>query len=346
VSHAPLLEEIAEDPILRDTKILAEAWDAAGAYQVGSFPGGRWAEWNGRYRDDIRQFWRGDPGKTGALATRLMGSSDLYQASSRRPWHSINFVTSHDGFPLADLVSYNGKHNEANGEDNRDGESNNNAYNYGVEGPTDNPRIESLRLRHRKNLIATLMLSQGVPMLLGGDEFGRTQKGNNNAYCQDNELSWFDWTLVEANRDLHRFVREMIWFRRRHPAFRRTNFYQGRKRSDRKIADVNWYEADAKSKIWERDDATLVCLLDGMPAAGSSDPPDSEMLMLFNAGFQTRQFTLPAGHQDDQPWQLVVDTGNRSPRDFYREGAGPKLSAGSQYPLIERSLACFTRPQG
>jgi isoamylase len=225
----PIVEMIAEDGVLADTKLIAEPWDAAGLYQVGGFPfGRRWSEWNGKYRDDVRDFWCGTPGKTSVLATRLAGSSDLYHWNGRLPRHSINFITCHDGFTLNDLVSYNHKHNEANGEQNRDGTNDNRSWNSGAEGETDDPKILELRQRRAKGMLATLFLSQGVPMLLGGDEFLRTQKGNNNAWCQDNEVSWFDWRLTETNKDFLRFVRELIWIRRRHPVFRRRGFFVGK----------------------------------------------------------------------------------------------------------------------
>jgi len=198
MENPPTLELIAEDPVLSHTKIIAEAWDAGGAYQVGWFPGGRWAEWNDRYRDDIRLYWRGDPSQTRHLATRLSGSSDLYLRDGRKPFHSINFITSHDGFTIKDLVSYNQKHNEENGEENRDGNDNNCSYNNGAEGPVKNQTVLQIRDRVMRNFIATMMVSLGTPMLLGGDEFGRTQGGNNNAYCQDNEISWYDWSLVRG----------------------------------------------------------------------------------------------------------------------------------------------------
>ncbi|MGL6096151.1 MAG: glycogen debranching protein GlgX [Fimbriiglobus sp.] len=224
----PVIEAIAEDGILADTKLIAEPWDAAGLYQVGGFPfGRRWGEWNGKYRDDVRQFWTGHPGVTGPLAGRLCGSADLYQWGGRLPRHSLNFVTCHDGFTLWDLVSYNGKHNEANGEQNRDGGNDNRSWNTGVEGETDDPGVNELRVRRAKGLVATLMLSQGVPMLLAGDEFLRTQRGNNNAWCQDNDISWVDWTRKEKYAGFLRFVREMIWLRRRHPVFRRRRFFVG-----------------------------------------------------------------------------------------------------------------------
>jgi isoamylase len=224
----PVIEAIAEDGVLADTKLIAEPWDAGGLYQVGGFPfGRRWAEWNGKYRDDVRRFWKGDPGMTGALASRICGSADLYQWSGRLPRHSINFITCHDGFTLWDLVSYNQKHNEANGENNRDGTNENWSWNSGIEGPTDDPGILELRIRRAKGMIATLLVSQGLPMLLAGDEFLRTQQGNNNAWCQDNEISWINWTFQERHRDFLRFVREMIWLRRRHPVFRRRRFFVG-----------------------------------------------------------------------------------------------------------------------
>jgi glycogen operon protein len=224
----PVIEMIAEDGVLADTKLIAEPWDAGGLYQVGGFPfGRRWSEWNGVYRDDVRRFWRGDGGFAGAVATRIGGSSDLYQWNGRLPRHSVNFVTCHDGFTLNDLVSYDTKHNEANGEGNRDGSNANYSWNGGVEGATDDPGVLELRERRTKGLMVTLMMSQGVPMLLAGDEFLRTQHGNNNAWCQDNETSWVDWTLAETNQGFLRFVRELIWLRRRHPVFRRRRFFVG-----------------------------------------------------------------------------------------------------------------------
>ncbi|HZY91128.1 MAG TPA: glycogen debranching protein GlgX, partial [Gemmataceae bacterium] len=215
----PVVEMIAEEGVLSDTKLIAEPWDAGGLYQVGQFPyGRRWSEWNGLYRDQVRRFWRGDPGLAGALASRLCGSADLYEASGRRPVHSINFVTCHDGFTLSDLVSYNAKHNEANGEGNKDGADDNWSWNCGAEGPTADPKVLGLRRRQARNLLATLFLSQGVPMLLAGDEFLRTQGGNNNAWCQDNAVSWVDWSLADRNADFLRFVRELVALRKRHPA--------------------------------------------------------------------------------------------------------------------------------
>ena len=227
----PVIESITEDGVLADTKLIAEPWDAAGLYQVGHFPfGRRWSEWNGPFRDDVRRFWRGDNGLAPVLASRVCGSSDIYQWSGRLPRHSVNFVTCHDGFTLWDLVSYDGKHNDANGEGNRDGAGENYSWNCGAEGPTADPEVNALRHRQARNLMATLFLSQGVPMILAGDEFLRTQRGNNNAWCQDNELSWVDWSLEETNADFLRFTRELIGLRKRHPALRRRRFFVGEMR--------------------------------------------------------------------------------------------------------------------
>ena len=225
LKNPPLLESLAYDPVLANTKLIAEAWDAAGLYQVGTLPSwGRWAEWNGIFRDDVRKFVKGDAGMTSALATRLLGSPDLYETSAREPYHSINFVTCHDGFTLNDLVSYNEKHNLANGDNNTDGSNANYSWNCGVEGPTDDPAINELRARQRKNFAAILLFSHGVPMILAGDEIGRTQQGNNNAYCQDNEVSWLDWRMTESHADLLRFFQQMIAFRKRCPLLRRDSF--------------------------------------------------------------------------------------------------------------------------
>ena len=266
IPNPPMVEVIAEDPLLADTKIIAEAWDAAGGYQVGTFATMRWAEWNGRYRDEVRRYWRGDAGVTGALATRLAGSSDLYQTSGRSPYHSINFVTSHDGFPLNDLVSYSHKHNEANNEGNRDGDNNNYSANYGVEGPTDDAAIDALRLRQIKNFLATLLLSQGVPMITAGDECRRTQGGNNNAWCQDNETSWFDWRLVDRNKELIRFVSMLTALRKAEPTLRQRSFLAGQARAGEEIPDVSWYGPDGRTATWQDMKSCLACVLAASPA--------------------------------------------------------------------------------
>ena len=341
--HPPLIDAISEDPYLRDVKLIAEPWDAAGGYLLGGFPAGRWSEWNGRFRDDIRQFWRGDYGKTGALATRLMGSSDLFHRAC--PAASLNFVASHDGFTLADLCTYTTKHNHANGENNLDGENNNHSTNFGVEGPTDDPRIDAERLRYIKNMLATLLLSQGVPMLHAGDEFRRTQQGNNNPYCQDNEISWIDWRLLETNRELHEFVRRLIWFRRKHPVFRRSRFFTGKQRPDGLIPDVLWMGADGRIKQWHPDDGALMCQLDGVPPAGSTDGVDDEMLLLFNNGQAPRAFELAGSEHRSRRWRLVFDTGSTSFSGVYAEGLGPAFSPGGAYGLAPRSMALFRRPR-
>ncbi len=338
VPNPPVVESIAEDPLLADSKIIAEAWDASGAYQVGSFGQLRWAEWNGRFRDDVRRDRRGDGGLTSAFATRLAGSSDLYQAGGRQPCHSINFVTSHDGFTLNDLVSYVEKHNEANGEGNRDGESNNYSWNYGIEGPTKNPEVDMLRRRQLKNMLATLLLSQGVPMLVAGDECRRTQQGNNNAYCQDNLLSWFDWKLVEKNADLLRFARSLIEFRCAQPAVRRRDFARGEPMRPGGLPEVLWFGADGRRMHWSADNPSLVCFF-----SAPEDEHDVEnarhVLMLFHAGHQAREFTLPSLPQRIK-WQLFLDTGAESPHDVYPALDGPPPAHG-RMRLERQSMAVF-----
>jgi glycogen operon protein len=321
VPNPPVVESIAEDPLLADSKIIAEAWDASGAYQVGSFAQLRWAEWNGRFRDDVRRFWRGDSGMTPPIATRLAGSSDLYQAGGRQPYHSINFVTSHDGFTLNDLVSYGEKHNEANGEGNRDGESQNYSSNDGVEGPTRRPEIEQLRLRQIKNMLATLFLSQGVPMLLAGDECRRTQKGNNNAYCQDNPLTWFDWKLVEKNTDLVRFCKTLIDFRRTQPTVRRINFLKGEPARPGELPDVLWFGPDGRKKNWSADCPSLACLF-AAPAGDFDRLVPRHVLLLMHAGQAPRDFVLPTLPKPIA-WRTFLDTNQASPDDIFPALDGP-----------------------
>ncbi len=341
LANPPVVEAIAEDPLLADTKIIAEAWDAAGAYQVGSFggTGTRWAEWNGRYRDDVRRLWRGDRGMLGAFATRLSGSSDLYEGGGRYPYSSINFITSHDGFTLNDLVSYKYKHNEANGEDNRDGENNNYSDNYGVEGPTNDPVIEGYRVRQIKNMLVTLMLSQGVPMLVAGDECRRTQWGNNNAYCQDNEISWFDWSLVEKNADLVRFVQALIHFRRNQPTVRREHFLTGEP-NERGVPDVSWYSALGAAVDWHGDDNTLICHLASPSREHDPEGKGRDVLLMINASPQPRQFILPPVAKGTH-WRLFVDTSQDPPRDVYPDLDGPAPSRSRRMTLPDRSLRCY-----
>jgi isoamylase len=333
---------IHQDPVLSQVKLIAEPWDLGeGGYQVGNFPAG-WAEWNGRYRDTIRRYWKGDGGQAAELGYRLSGSSDLYEGGGRRPHASINFVTAHDGFTLHDLVSYNYKHNEANGEDNRDGTDDNLSWNCGVEGPTTKPSIVALRERQKRNMLATLLLSQGVPMLCGGDEMGRTQRGNNNAYCQDSEISWVDWTLSKPQQSLLTFTKALIALRQQHPVFRRRRFFQGRRIRGAEVKDLYWLRPDGKEMT--DDDWALGyvrCL--GVRLAGDAmDEKDAKgrplvdetFLVLLNAHHEPRPFTLPA-HKRGVRWQPVFDTA------LYDSNDKPftLLKGGDQYDLEARSLA-------
>ncbi|HEY8371701.1 MAG TPA: glycogen debranching protein GlgX [Pseudonocardiaceae bacterium] len=307
---------VQQDPVISQVKLIAEPWDVGpGGYQVGNFPV-LWSEWNGKYRDTVRDFWRGQPATLGEFASRITGSSDLYQDDGRRPHASINFVTAHDGFTLADLVSYNDKHNEANGEDNRDGHSDNRSWNCGEEGPTDDPAITALRARQQRNFLATLFLSQGVPMLLHGDEIGRTQQGNNNAYCQDNEISWVDWSLADKNLDLLAFTRGLAELRRNHPVFRRRRYFRGRpsRRSD-ELQDITWFTPDAREMTdqdWESGSGRCVCVFlngRGLNEVDARGEPvlDDSFLLCFNAHSADVEFTAP-GSRYGTRWTVVVDT--------------------------------------
>jgi glycogen operon protein len=345
-ANPPLVEQISEDPLLADTKIIAEAWDAAGAYQVGSFGAygigsQRWAEWNGKYRDDIRRFWRGDQSMTGAMATRLSGSSDLYSHSGRHPQNSINFVTAHDGFTMNDLVSFNYKHNDENGESNRDGENNNCSCNYGVEGPTTNRDIESTRNRQIKNMLATLLLSQGVPMLLAGDEIRRTQRGNNNAYCQDNAVSWFDWRLLKRNDDVRRFVKELIRFRKKEVTIRQPYFLTGQPRTPGGLPDISWYGALGGLVPWNNSlDRSLTCLIGAVPPTMEHEGSFNQVLMMFHGGWEPREFYFPAVCQNFS-WRLFLDTSASFPNDIYPEGNGPKPNLNASLRFIPHSMRVF-----
>jgi isoamylase len=340
VPNPPLVERIAEDPLLADTKIIAEAWDAAGAYQVGSFGKLRWSEWNGQFRDEIRRYWRGESFMTGHLATRIAGSADLYQAGGRQPYHSINFITSHDGFPVNDLVSYSRKHNEENGEGNRDGDDNNYSDNYGVEGPTRRRNIELLRERQAKNLLATLLLSQGVPMMLSGDECRRTQRGNNNAYCQDNPTSWFDWKLIEKHADLVRFVTGLIAMRRANPTLRRKDFLRGEPTRPGEFPDVSWFSAEGTAMIWERNDPSLICVFGAPGKPEDARTPGRHVMLLFHAGPNPRTFTVPSLVRGIA-WRQFIDTAAAPPHDIYPQLDGPVAPANFMLELEGRSLVCF-----
>ncbi len=326
--HPPVVWQIELDDELADTKLIAEAWDAAGLYQVGHFPGDRWAEWNGRYRDTIRRFVKGDPGVIADVATRIAGSSDLYQERGQLPVNSINFVNCHDGFTLNDLVSYDNKHNEANGENNHDGIDNNLSWNCGIEGPTADPAIEALRNRQIRNFAALLMLSRGVPMFTAGDEIRRTQNGNNNAYCQDNETSWFDWTLAEKHSDLLRFWRLMIAFRKRHAAVRRGQFFTGAV-NERGVRDVTWHGTALNSPPWDDPQARVLAFT----LAGFHNDPDLHVMC--NMFWESLDFELPevAG----RVWTRAVDTSQASPLDIAEPGSEPAVS-GTAYKVPGRTV--------
>src|SRR4051794_26506020 len=304
---------IHQDPVLSQVKLIAEPWDVGpGGYQVGNFPV-LWSEWNGIYRDTMRDWWRGEV-TAGEFAARLTGSSDLYEDDGRHPFASINFITAHDGFTLRDLVSYNGKHNEANLEGNRDGTDDNRSWNCGVEGETDDAAVSELRARQQRNFLATLILSQGTPMLLGGDEFGRTQHGNNNAWCQDNEISWFDWSLLEANADLHEFVQKLIVLRRAHPVFRRRQYLRGTDEDGSGLPDVWWFRTDGHRMTktdWESGQRTVGMFLNGEEIASPDEKGqrilDESFLLLFNAHHEDVTFTLPNRRYGDR-WALVLST--------------------------------------
>ncbi len=316
VEHPPLLHLVDAEPALAGVKFFAEPWDAKGLYQVGSFPHPRWAEWNGLFRDDVRRFWNGQGGTAGRLATRLAGSSDLY-AAGRTPFHGVNLITTHDGFTLADLVRYRQRHNQANGENNHDGERHNFSENYGIEGPSTDPGLEAFRLRQQKNLLATLLVSQGIPLILGGDEFGRTQQGNNNAYAQDNEISWVDWTLLEKNRELFEFVRTLLAFRRRHGSLRRGRFLSGRPGAPGLAPDIEWIGPDGGAPDWDHGHA-LAFRLDGAPANTGLTHPEPDLFILFNGSTTPVRFIAPATTANtwQQAWSTTDLPAQAAPGDF------------------------------
>ncbi len=336
LENPPLIQIIAEDPILRNTKLIAEAWDAAGLYQVGSFPGTRWAEWNAKFRDTLRSFWKGDKGKISDLATRLAGSSDLYQHSGRRPFHSINFITCHDGFTLRDLVSYNNKHNEANSENNNDGENNNASYNYGVEGETEDSEIISIRKRQRKNFMVSLLLSQGVPMINMGDEFGRTQNGNNNPWCQDNEISWMDWNLLKKESDFHRFVKLLINFRKNHKAFKRINFFKG-VAGINEIPDINWFDHKGLHLRWDENLKHIAFFLSGAPEDTGYEEEDSNFYIMMNAHEKKLSFRLPKEFAVLK-WKIAINTYSDSPCDIFEDKDQPIFNPDKILAVEGRSI--------
>jgi isoamylase len=340
-------DTIQQDPVLQRVKLIAEPWDLGeGGYQVGNFPAG-WTEWNDRYRDSMRAFWKGDGGLIGEFARRLTGSSDLYESNGRRPHASINFVTAHDGFTLQDLVSYNHKHNEANQENNRDGTDHNVSYNYGAEGPTKDPEIKAVRQRQKRNFLATLLLSQGVPMLLAGDEMGRSQGGNNNAYCQDNEISWVNWNLEPEDKQLMAFVRRLINLRKEHPVFSRRNFFKGREIRGAAAKDIVWLTPEGQEMTdeeWNTAFARCLGVYFGGDALNERDRrgrplTDDNFLLLVNAYHEPIDFTLPAVH-DVGGWQVVLDT-------YLDEGLKTqgRYAAGKIYPLQGRSLVLLVQEE-
>ena len=332
LKNPPLLESLAYDPVLANTKLIAEAWDAAGLYQVGTFPSwGRWAEWNGVFRDDIRRFVKSDANMTSALATRLLGSPDLYETSAREPYHSINYVTCHDGFTLNDLVSYNEKHNLSNGENNQDGTNANWSWNCGVEGPTTDPEVNALRSRQQKNFAAILLFAHGVPMILAGDEMGRTQQGNNNAYCQDNGISWVNWNLAKENADLVRFFQLMIAFRKRCPMLRRNTFALDGSTG----FHVTWHGTKRMSADWSPESRSLAMQWTQTHPDSSRD----DLHFIAHAHWEDRTFELP--DIGKRKWFRLVDTALPSPQDIAEPGKEYTLSSQDSYPMKGRSVAIF-----
>jgi isoamylase len=337
-------ETIAQDPLISRAKLIAEPWHVGhDGYQVGNFPVG-WAEWNGQYRDTVREFWAGAPSLRADLATRMAGSADLYEPGGRTPHASVNFVTAHDGFTLRDMVTYEQKHNEANGEDNRDGSDHNISVNHGVEGETDDPHVQENRRRHMRNVLATLFLSQGVPMILGGDEVGRTQRGNNNAYCQDNEISWYDWDA--ADDELLEFTRRLMAFRRDHPVFRRRRWFQGRPIRGH-LDDLAWFGPDGDEmtdEAWERPDLLgLGMFLNGSaiptPDAHGEPVTDDSFLVLLHADHRPVRWRLP-GARWGSAWIQVLDTAAATP------WAGDDAAvhrAGSHRAVAAHSLVVLRR---
>ncbi|HUI84157.1 MAG TPA: glycogen debranching protein GlgX [Candidatus Binatia bacterium] len=332
LKNPPLLESLAYDPVLANTKTIAEAWDAAGLYQVGSFPSwGRWAEWNGIFRDDIRRFVKGEAGMTSALATRLVGSPDLYLTSARAPYHSINFITCHDGFTLRDLVSYNEKHNLANGDSNRDGADTNYSWNCGAEGGSDDPAINALRLQQQKNFTAILLVSHGVPMILAGDELGRTQQGNNNAYCQDNDISWVDWRMADSNAGLLRFFRLMVAFRKRCPLLRRDSFQLNGECG----FHITWHGVKRMKPDWGHESRSLAMQLTELHDGELRD----DLHVIANAWSGDLEFELPLIGEHE--WFRIVDTAQPSPRDIADDGQEFPLLSQESYLVKAHSVAIF-----
>jgi glycogen operon protein len=336
---------VQQDPVVSQVKLIAEPWDVGeGGYQVGNFPP-LWSEWNGKYRDTVRDFWRGEPSALPEFASRLSGSSDLYETSGRRPVASVNFATCHDGFTLADLVSYNTKHNEANGEGNRDGTNDNRSWNCGVEGPAG-PAVNALRARQQRNFLATLFCSQGVPMLLAGDELGRTQRGNNNAYCQDNEISWVDWDTADRAAGLLAFTRVLSALRREHPVFRRRRFFLGQPAGDGHLADIAWLTPSGREMAksdWGAHGRAMMVFLNGdaitEPGPHGERVRDDSFLVLFSAEQQTVDFTVPDVKYGER-WTVVADTAADDSAD---PADRPEIAAGDHVALTGFSMVVLRR---
>jgi len=342
---------VQQDPVVSQVKLIAEPWDVGeGGYQVGNFPP-LWTEWNGKYRDTVRDLWRSQPGTLPEFASRLSGSSDLYETSGRRPVASINFVTCHDGFTLNDLVSYHHKHNEANGEGNQDGTDDNRSWNCGAEGPTDDPEINELRARQKRNFLTTLFCSQGVPMMLGGDEMGRTQRGNNNAYCQDNDISWVDWNLMDRERELVDFTRALSALRRDHRVFRRRRFFRGHQPGPGSsgLGDIVWLTPAGKEVTdsdWRAPGAKSLAVFLNGDAISEPDPrgeriSDDRFLLLFNADGDAVSFTLP-GVKFGREWEIVIDT--CGPRVPVLHGELPLLSARAHAKVAAHAVMVLRCP--
>jgi glycogen operon protein len=333
--HAPVLWNIEFSNVLSETRVIAEAWDAAGLYQVGDFPGFRWGEWNGQYRDVVRRFVRGDKGMHNELAQRFSGNSDLYQDDDRLPTNSINFISCHDGFTLHDMVSYNEKHNADNGEHNRDGNSNVLSWNCGTEGATNDEDILALRRKQAKNFMAILLLSQGIPMINAGDEVMRTQHGNNNVWCQNNELGWFDWSLTETNRDMLRFTRQMIAFRKRHACLMHTRFLNGLERDGQWFPDITWHSERLDQPLWEDPDAqVLACTL------GAVEAWEEDLFVIMN--MQAEQLVMPLPRVAEGNWHLAIDTAGEAPLDIIMP-ADQTAQAAPAYTVQPRSVVVFER---
>ncbi|MEB3337337.1 MAG: alpha-amylase family glycosyl hydrolase, partial [Leptolyngbyaceae bacterium] len=337
LANPPLLETLAFDPILAKCKLIAEAWDAGGLYQVGSFPAyGRWAEWNGKYRDSVRKFLKGEMGQVGPMAQALQGSPNLYQAAGRGPTASINFVTCHDGFTLMDLVSYNEKHNWANGENNNDGGNDNDSWNCGWEGPTDDPGINILRHRQIKNAIAMLLVSQGIPMLLSGDEIGHSQDGNNNTYCHDSELTWLDWARLNTNADLFQFFKRCIAFRKAHPVLRNRYHFSNTDYMGSGYADITWHGTKAWNADWSGNSRVLAFMLCGKHAKAGTQT-DDYIYVAMNMYWESLWFEIPGLPQGYQ-WHVFANTDAQSPEDSWELGKEPVLSNQGGFMVGSRSV--------